>query len=82
MPVHARIPTVRRDRRSPEGKPRHSKKKGPFHTKVPLKNHPFCGSTYGVVWRGATARGAIERVPDNLRDMTAVGSMTVKCLPG
>jgi|GEM_PF-946180 len=48
----------------------------------PVKEPRLSGSTYGVVWRGATARGAIERAPDSLRDMTAVGRLKLKCLPG
>gem|GEM_PF-1737460 len=47
----------------------------------PVKKPPLSGSTYGVVWRGATARGAIERAPDSLRDMTDVGSMTLNACP-
>jgi len=47
-----------------------------------VKKPPISGSTYGEVWRGATARGAIERASDSLRDMTTVGSGTFKCLPG
>ena len=36
--------------------------------KVPWKRPPLCGSTYGVVWRGATPRGAIELGQNGSRD--------------